>query len=168
MDNPTPKHTTMDHSTMSHAGMDHDDHAVHSEGQHAGHSTAMFKNRFWLTLVLSIPVVFFSPMVGHLLGYSVPVFVGSTWIPALLGTFLFFYGGQPFLKGGWQEIKSRQPGMMLLISMAIRSVHRIVGDDPGPWRLRFGLLVGIGPARGHHAAGPLDRNAGIGFGQRSP
>ncbi len=119
MDNPTPKHTTMDHSTMSHAGMDHDDHAVHSEGQHAGHSTAMFKNRFWLTLVLSIPVVFFSPMVGHLLGYSVPVFVGSTWIPALLGTFIFFYGGQPFLKGGWQEIKSRQPGMMLLISMAI-------------------------------------------------
>ncbi|WP_271396121.1 copper-translocating P-type ATPase [Neomicrococcus lactis] len=109
----------MDHTSMGHADMDHDDHAVHSAGQHAGHSTAMFKNRFWLTLILSIPVVFFSPMVGHLLGYTPPQFVGSTWIAPLLGSFIFFYGGQPFLKGGWQEIKSRQPGMMLLISMAI-------------------------------------------------
>ncbi|MFQ4149526.1 copper-translocating P-type ATPase [Arthrobacter sp. LAPM80] len=106
-------------SGMDHAAMDHDDHAVHTAGQHAGHSTAMFKNRFWLTLALSIPVVFFSPMFGHLLGYSPPQFPGAAWIPPLLGTFIFFYGGQPFLKGGWQEIKSRQPGMMLLISMAI-------------------------------------------------
>ena len=113
-DDPTPNHTM-----MGHADMDHDDHAVHSEGQHAGHSTAMFKNRFWLTLILSIPVVFFSPMFGHLLGYTVPRFPGSAWIPPLLGTVIFFYGGQPFLKGGWQEIKSRQPAMMLLISMAI-------------------------------------------------
>ncbi|MCC9066763.1 copper-translocating P-type ATPase [Arthrobacter cryoconiti] len=104
---------------MGPTGMDHDDHAVHSEGQHAGHSTAMFKNRFWLTLLLSIPVVFFSPMFGHLLGYTSPQFPGSAWIPPLLGTVIFFYGGQPFLKGGWQEIKSRQPAMMLLISMAI-------------------------------------------------
>ncbi|MHA7176923.1 copper-translocating P-type ATPase [Arthrobacter sp. Sr24] len=110
---------SMDHAAMGHGGMDHDDHAVHTAGQHAGHSTAMFKNRFWLTLILSIPVVFFSPMVGHLLGYTPPQFVGSTWIAPLLGTVIFFYGGQPFLKGGWQEIKTRQPGMMLLISMAI-------------------------------------------------
>ncbi|MGP4968419.1 MULTISPECIES: heavy metal translocating P-type ATPase [Micrococcaceae] len=113
---PTPG---MGHAAMDHGGMDHDDHAVHTAGQHAGHSTAMFKNRFWLTLVLSVPVVFFSPMVGHLLGYTPPQFPGSTWIPPLLGSFIFFYGGQPFLKGGWQEIKARQPGMMLLISMAI-------------------------------------------------
>lgn len=114
-----PQAATMDHSAMGHGGMDHDDHAVHTAGQHAGHSTTMFKNRFWLTLILSIPVVFFSPMVGHLLGYTPPQFVGSTWIAPLLGSFIFFYGGQPFLKGGWQEIKARQPGMMLLISMAI-------------------------------------------------
>lgn len=110
---------TMDHAAMGHGGMDHGDHAVHTPGQHAGHSTAMFKNRFWLTLILSIPVVFFSPMVGHLLGYTPPQFPGSEWIPPLLGTVIFLYGGQPFLKGGWQEIRSRQPGMMLLISMAI-------------------------------------------------
>ncbi|WP_427016555.1 copper-translocating P-type ATPase [Pseudarthrobacter sp. P1] len=109
----------MDHAAMGHGGMDHDDHAVHSQGQHAGHSTAMFKNRFWLTLALSVPVVYFSPMAGHLLGYAPPRFAGAAWIPPLLGTVIFAYGGQPFLRGGWQELKSRQPGMMLLISMAI-------------------------------------------------
>lgn len=96
-----------------------DDHAVHTHGQHAGHSTAMFKNRFWLTLLLSVPVVYFSPMVGHLLGYMPPMFPGSAWIPPVLGTVIFLYGGQPFLKGGVRELKERQPGMMLLIAMAI-------------------------------------------------
>jgi Cu2+-exporting ATPase len=79
----------------------------------------MFKNRFWLTLALSVPVVYFSPMVGHLLGYMAPMFPGSTWIPPVLGTVIFLYGGQPFLNGGLQELKDRRPGMMLLIGMAI-------------------------------------------------
>jgi Cu2+-exporting ATPase len=96
-----------------------DDHAVHTHGQHAGHSTAMFTNRFWLTLALTAPVVYFSPMVGHILGYMAPMFPGSTWIPPVLGTVIFLYGGQPFLKGGLQELKDRRPGMMLLIAMAI-------------------------------------------------
>ena len=96
-----------------------DEHLVHSHGQHAGHSVAMFKNRFWLTLALAVPVVLFSPMFGHLLGYVPPVFPGSAWIPPVLGTVIFFYGGQPFLKGGLDELKSRKPAMMLLIAMAI-------------------------------------------------
>ncbi|MFC8409783.1 copper-translocating P-type ATPase [Arthrobacter sp. NPDC057259] len=96
-----------------------DDHAVHQHGQHAGHSVAMFRNKFWLTLVLSVPVVLFSPMFGHLLGYEPPQFPGSAWIPPVLGTVVFLYGGQPFLKGGVSELKSRKPGMMLLIAMAI-------------------------------------------------
>ena len=96
-----------------------DEHVVHRHGQHAGHSVAMFKNRFWLTLALAVPVVFFSPMFGHLLGYEPPVFPGSAWIPPVLGTVIFFYGGQPFLKGGLNELKTRKPGMMLLIAMAI-------------------------------------------------
>ncbi|MEN3344073.1 MAG: P-type Cu2+ transporter [Arthrobacter sp.] len=96
-----------------------DDHVVHAHGQHAGHSTAMFKNRFWLTLALSVPVVYFSPMFGHLLGYMPPQFPGSAWIPPVLGTVIYLHGGQPFLKGGLNELKSRQPGMMLLIAMAI-------------------------------------------------
>ncbi|WP_425308268.1 heavy metal translocating P-type ATPase [Ammonicoccus fulvus] len=92
---------------------------MHTHGEHAGHSTAMFKNKFWLSLVLSVPVVVFSPMVGHLLGYQLPQFPGSAWISPVLGTVIFFYGGMPFLKGGLTELRSRQPGMMLLISMAI-------------------------------------------------
>jgi Cu2+-exporting ATPase len=96
-----------------------DDHAVHSHGQRAGHSTTIFKDRFWLTLALSVPVVYFSPMFGHLLAYMPPEFPGSTWIPPVLGTVIFFYGGMPFLKGGLNELRSRQPGMMLLIGMAI-------------------------------------------------
>ncbi|MCQ6273206.1 copper-translocating P-type ATPase [Pseudarthrobacter sp. R1] len=109
------------HGTRAAAHHSHhdDDHAVRTHGQHAGHSTAMFKNRFWLTLALSVPVVYFSPMVGHLLGYMAPMFPGSAWIPSVLGTVIFLYGGQPFLKGGLQELKDRRPGMMLLIAMAI-------------------------------------------------
>ncbi len=101
-----------------HSGFD-EDHVVHAHGEHAGHSTAMFKNKFWLSLVLAVPAVIFSPMVGHLLGYHIPQFPGSAWIPPVLGTIIFFYGGMPFLKGGLTELKSRQPGMMLLIAMAI-------------------------------------------------
>ena len=96
-----------------------EDHHVHGHGEHAGHSTAMFRDRFWWSLILSIPVVIFSPMVAHLLGYHLPAFPGSTWVPPVLGTIIFVYGGTPFLKGGWTELKSRQPGMMLLIAMAI-------------------------------------------------
>ncbi|MET1065117.1 MAG: heavy metal translocating P-type ATPase, partial [Arthrobacter sp.] len=97
----------------------HDEHMVHGPGQHAGHSVAMFKNRFWLTLALAVPVIIFSPMFGQLVGYQPPVFPGSVWIPPALGTVVFFYGGQPFLQGGLNELKTRKPGMMLLIAMAI-------------------------------------------------
>ncbi|MGN7253394.1 heavy metal translocating P-type ATPase [Arthrobacter sp. SAFR-014] len=107
-------------ATRASAGHDtHDDHMVHTQGQHAGHSTAMFKNRFWLTLALAVPVVYFSPMFAHLLGYMPPEFPGTAWIPPVLGTAIFVYGGMPFLMGGLKEMKARQPGMMLLIGMAI-------------------------------------------------
>ncbi|QCU78212.1 copper-translocating P-type ATPase [Citricoccus sp. SGAir0253] len=101
-----------------HSAVD-EEHQVHSHGEHAGHSVAMFKNRFWLSLALSVPVVVFSPMFAHLLGYHLPEFPGSAWIPPVLGTVIFVYGGTPFLQGGWRELRSRQPGMMLLISLAI-------------------------------------------------
>ncbi|WP_429593907.1 copper-translocating P-type ATPase [Arthrobacter crystallopoietes] len=103
---------------QAHSAVD-DEHAVHTHGEHAGHSTAMFKNKFWLSLLLSIPVVFFSPMFADILGYAIPDFPGAALIPPVLGTVIFFYGGTPFLKGGLKELKSRQPGMMLLIAMAI-------------------------------------------------
>ncbi len=137
-------------ATLQQGANSHDDHAVHSHGQHAGHSTAMFKNRFWLTLALSVPVVYFTPMVGHLLGYMAPMFPGSAWIPPVLGTVIFFYGGQPFLKGGLRELKDRRPGMMLLIGMAITVAFaaswvtslRIGGFDLDFW-WELALLVAI-------------------------
>lgn len=97
----------------------HGGHGGHNHDEHAGHSVEMFKSKFWLSLILSIPVVVFSPMIGMWLGYTVPDFPGSSWIAPILGTVIFIYGGSPFIKGGWSEIKSRQPGMMLLIAMAI-------------------------------------------------
>ena len=133
-----------------HGGRSDDDHTVHTHGQHAGHSTAMFKDRFWLTLALAVPVVYFSPMMGDLLGYMPPEFPGSAWIPPVLGTVIFLYGGQPFLKGGLQELKDRAPGMMLLIGMAITVAFaaswvtslRIGGFDLDFW-WELALLVAI-------------------------
>ncbi|WP_228802529.1 copper-translocating P-type ATPase [Nocardia cyriacigeorgica] len=79
----------------------------------------MFRRRFWVSLILSLPVVGFSHMVAELLGYQLPDFPGVSWIPPVLGTVIFVYGGMPFLTGGWTELRSRRPGMMLLIAMAI-------------------------------------------------
>ncbi len=105
---------------------DHGDHAQHEGhaghgGGHGGHGdhAAQFKDRFWFSLALAVPVVFFSEMFADLLGYMRPEFPGSSLIAPVLGTVIFVYGGQPFLTGGWSELKSRRPGMMLLISMAI-------------------------------------------------
>jgi Cu2+-exporting ATPase len=98
----------------------HDTHEDHgTQGEHAGHSVAMFRDRFWLSLLLSIPVLFWSEMVQEWLGYTAPSFPLSDRIPAILGTVVFVYGGMPFLRGGVREIRDRQPGMMLLISLAI-------------------------------------------------
>ncbi len=99
-----------------------DQHHEHGEHDaHAGHGdhAAQFKDRFWISLALAVPVVFFSEMFADLLGYMPPEFPGSGLIAPVLGTVIYLYGGQPFLTGGWAELKSRRPGMMLLISMAI-------------------------------------------------
>ncbi|MRR11262.1 heavy metal translocating P-type ATPase, partial [bacterium] len=79
----------------------------------------MFRDRFWLSLALTLPTVVWSEMMQMLLGYSAPEFPGSEYIPAVFGTIVFLYGGQPFLKGAVSEIRDRLPGMMTLISLAI-------------------------------------------------
>ena len=79
----------------------------------------MFRSKFWLTLALSVPIIAYSHMIQMWLGFTAPAFPGSQWVAPVLGTFVFFYGGWPFLTGGWQEAKSRRPGMMLLIALAI-------------------------------------------------
>jgi P-type Cu2+ transporter len=79
----------------------------------------MFRSRFWLSLLLTLPVVFWAEHIQMLLGYAAPTFPGSRWIGPVLGTVIFFYGGLVFLQGAWHELKARLPGMMTLISLAI-------------------------------------------------
>ncbi len=79
----------------------------------------MFRDRFWVSLALSIPVVIWSESVQQFLGYSAPAFPFSDLIPPLLATAVFAYGGPVFLRGAWHELHARQPGMMTLISLAI-------------------------------------------------
>jgi Cu2+-exporting ATPase len=87
--------------------------------RHAGHSVAMFRDKFWLSLALTVPVVFWSTDVQHWLGYTAPSFPGSKFIPPILGTVIFVYGGLVFLRGARGELADRKPGMMTLISLAI-------------------------------------------------
>jgi Cu2+-exporting ATPase len=109
----------MDHAQTSggHGDSGRDAHGPHDK--HAGHSVAMFRDKFWVSLLLTIPTIVWSPMVQDWLGFTAPRFTGSKYIPAVFGTILFFYGGLVFLRGAAQEIRDRLPGMMTLISLAI-------------------------------------------------
>ncbi|MEI2691759.1 MAG: copper-translocating P-type ATPase [Anaerolineae bacterium] len=79
----------------------------------------MFRNRFWVSLLLSIPVLLYSPMLQGWFGFTMPEFPGSRWIGPVFATIVFFYGGLPFLQMARPELRNRQPGMMTLISLAI-------------------------------------------------
>lgn len=100
--------------------MKHDAHSGHGEHgtDHSGHEL-MFRDRFWVSLLLSIPVLLYSMMIQHWLGFTMPEFAGSQYIAPVFSVIIFFYGGLPFLQMAVPEIKTRKPGMMLLISLAI-------------------------------------------------
>ena len=106
-------------ATPTEPGTHVEHHGGHHAGGHGGHGdhAAQFRDRFWWSLLLALPVVGFSSMFADLLGYTLPA--GTGWISPLLGTVVFFYGGWPFLTGADSELRSRQPGMMLLVAMAI-------------------------------------------------
>jgi Cu2+-exporting ATPase len=110
--------TEVNHSQhQTHAG-----HAEHtSEHGHAGHGdhVAQFRRLFWTMLVLAIPTVALSGMFAMILGYTVPDFPGAQWVSPVLGAVMYLWGGRPFLTGAISEIRSRTPGMMLLIGLAI-------------------------------------------------
>jgi Cu2+-exporting ATPase len=97
----------------------HGGHAADSHERHAGHSVAMFRDKFWLSLALTLPVIVWSGDPQEWLGYLAPGFPGSDWVPAVLGTVVFAYGGLVFIRGAVGELRGRQPGMMTLISLAI-------------------------------------------------
>jgi Cu2+-exporting ATPase len=102
---------------------DHDDmqeqHGSSAHGDHSAHDPAQFRRKFWLSLVLTIPTLVFSTGLQDILGLSGPRFPGSQFIPAAFGIAIFLYGGLVFLRGAVAEVRSKQPGMMTLISLAI-------------------------------------------------
>ncbi|MCE7980317.1 MAG: heavy metal translocating P-type ATPase [Caldilinea sp. CFX5] len=95
----------------------HDAHADHGV-DHTGHEL-MFRNRFWVCLLLTIPVLLYSHMLQMWFGFTMPAFPGSQWIGPLFAGVIFVYGGVPFLQMAIPELRNRQPGMMTLISLAI-------------------------------------------------
>lgn len=124
------RHQQMDHGHMSgmdHSHMDHEDmsgmnhsHMGHENMGGMDHSMHMgnFKQKFWLSLILAIPIILFSPMMGMSFPFQV-TFPGSNWVVLVLATILFIYGGQPFLSGAKMELKQKSPAMMTLIAMGI-------------------------------------------------
>ncbi|PIR45961.1 MAG: copper-translocating P-type ATPase [Candidatus Vogelbacteria bacterium CG10_big_fil_rev_8_21_14_0_10_49_38] len=93
------------------------------EGKHAGHSTAMFLRKFWVSLILTIPVVLYADVLKTIFNWSLPEFPGLAYMPLILGSIVFFYGGGIFLAGAWREIQGRLPGMMTLIGLAIMAAY---------------------------------------------
>lgn len=110
-----------EHQPSASAHVGHDGHEGHDK--HAGHSEGMFRDRFWLTLLLTIPVLVYSEMIQHLLGFHPPAFPGSAWIAPVLSSVIFWWGGWVFLKGAADELASRRPGMMTLVAMAISTAY---------------------------------------------
>ncbi|MEO7905048.1 MAG: heavy metal translocating P-type ATPase [Candidatus Saccharimonadales bacterium] len=106
-------HMALERSSKKQMADGHDQH-----GKHSGHNPNVFKQKFWISLALTIPALVFSHTVQGWFGFEL-VFAGSQFIPAILGIIIFFYGGMVFLKSARDELAAKQPGMMTLISMAI-------------------------------------------------
>jgi P-type Cu2+ transporter len=127
------------HKVAAHAG--HAEHATHGmdepneHSQYVDHSAHedMFRKRFWVSLLLSIPVLLYTPMLQMWFGFMMPEFAGSRWIAPLFAIIVFAYGGVPFIQMAVPEVRNRQPGMMLLVSLAISvsfiySLAAIIGN----------------------------------------
>lgn len=114
--NKAMEHDMMDHDKGKHG--DHDPEHGHAEHDHHKMMIADFRRRFWVTLILTIPILFLSPMIQDFFGYEY-LLPGNKYILFALSTVVYFYGGWPFLKGFFSEVRKAAPGMMTLISMAI-------------------------------------------------
>ncbi|MGE0705261.1 MAG: heavy metal translocating P-type ATPase, partial [Vicinamibacterales bacterium] len=113
---PPERASAASHAHPSSAATDHDAHGARD--RHAGHSVEMFRDRFWITLALTIPTLVWSEMIQQWLNFDAPSFPGAAYISPLFGTAVYLYGGWVFLAGGARELRDRLPGMMTLISLA--------------------------------------------------
>ncbi len=104
----------MNHSNQMH----HDNHASHHHHSGHAHHHGNFKVKFFVSLIFAIPIILLSPLMGVNLPFQF-TFPGSEWVVLILGTILFFYGGKPFLSGGKDEIATKKPGMMTLVTLGI-------------------------------------------------
>ncbi|MBC7876447.1 MAG: heavy metal translocating P-type ATPase, partial [Anaerolineales bacterium] len=111
-----PKNQHDMHAMQGAAPMQGGGHSQHTD--HSGHED-MFRKRFWVSLILSIPVLLYTSMLQMWFGFMMPEFLGSQWVSALFSVIVFLYGGVPFIQMAIPEIRNRQPGMMLLVSLAI-------------------------------------------------
>jgi len=142
-------HGTAVHDANNRAATGHDQHGTHaSHGiDHTGHEL-MFRNRFWVCLVLTLPVLFYSHMLQMWFGFTMPTFPGSQWMGPLFAGIIFVYGGVPFLQMAVPEVRTRQPGMMTLISLAIivafvYSIATLWIDPAGSFFWEMALLIDI-------------------------
>jgi len=152
--------TQHNHQQMAKPQTGHDMSDMHaSHDRHAGHCLAMFRDKFWLSLILTFPVLFWSADVQRWFGYVAPSFPGSGFIPVILGTVVFFYGGLVFIRGAWGELVDRKPGMMTLISLGIIvAFGTSLAGTFGLFELE--VLVGTRITDHDHDPWSLVRNAG--------
>jgi Cu2+-exporting ATPase len=114
-------HKQRNHSTDGHMSNVEHNHGNHGQGghkKHAGHSIADFRKRFYVSIVITVPILILSPLIQNFLNFNFR-FSGDSFVLFILSTFIFFYGGKPFLLGAYREAKDKAIGMMTLISLAI-------------------------------------------------
>ncbi|WP_312609013.1 heavy metal translocating P-type ATPase [Mammaliicoccus sciuri] len=117
MNNNGEEHNHQNH--MNHSNqMHHDNHASHHHHSGHAHHHGNFKVKFFVSLIFAIPIILLSPLMGVNLPFQF-TFPGSEWVVLILSTILFFYGGKPFLSGGKDEIATKKPGMMTLVTLGI-------------------------------------------------
>lgn len=116
--------------------------------KHEGHSLSMFARKFWVSLVLTIPILLYSPLPKTFLGWQAPQFPLVEFIPLVFGSIVFFYGGWVFLIGAWREMRGKAPGMMTLIALAITTAYAysvvqvaIGGEETLFWELTTLIVV---------------------------
>ena len=115
-------HTETKHNHIEHGAHKHKEHHDH-RGHHA-HMVKDFRKRFWVSAVLTIPVLILSPMIQKLLGFDkILRFPGDLYVLFALASIIYLYGGYPFIKGFFDEIRTRKPGMMTLIAIAITTAY---------------------------------------------